>query len=118
MERKHVVVSELIGNCGITHDDGQSVYGVIHPLLKDGRPISLDFQGVTFFASPFFNAAIGRLLADFTLEFLRENLKPINLSNAGRDTWHRVIENAKSYYNSTVVREAVDSVLDEQALTA
>lgn len=118
MERKLVVVSQLIGNYGITLDDGDVLYAAIQPLLAGGYAVDLDFQGVTIFASPFFNAAIGRLLSSFSSDQLNANLNPINLSSAGTGTLRRVIENAKSYYGSPAVKDAVDRVLDERAMVA
>jgi STAS-like domain of unknown function (DUF4325) len=116
MGHKLILVSHIIGDYGITLDDGDTLYNTIAPLLSDGFSITLDFQNVTIFASPFFNASIGRLFATFSEDFLKTNLNRINLSSAGQGTLHRVIENAKVYYGSAVTQEAVDFVLSEQAI--
>jgi STAS-like domain of unknown function (DUF4325) len=116
MADKLVIVSQLVGNYGITLDDGEILHNVLYPLLEDGYSITVDFQGMTIFASPFFNAAIGRLLANFSAEFLKENLKPINLSAAGEGTLRQVIKNASAYYSNPVTRAAVDRVLHEQSI--
>jgi ABC-type molybdate transport system substrate-binding protein len=118
MEHQFIAVSQLIGNYGITLDDGDALYAALHPLLTEGRRVTLDFAGVTIFASPFFNASIGRLLAYFSSDFLNAHLTPVNLSAAGQGTLRRVIENAKAYHGSAAVQDAVDQVLDEQALVA
>jgi hypothetical protein len=115
MERHKVIVSELIGSYAITLEDGETIYSVIHPLLQSGNTIELDFQDVEIFASPFFNAAIGRLLAGFTADYLRAHLYPVNLLPVGEATLRRVIENAKEYYGSEAVQSAVEHLLDEQA---
>jgi hypothetical protein len=115
MECHKVVVSKLIGSYAITLEDGETIYSVIYPLLQSGNTVELDFQDVEIFASPFFNAAIGRLLAEFTPDHLRTHLNPTNLLPAGAGTLRRVIENAKEYYGSEAVQAAVDRVLDEQA---
>jgi STAS-like domain of unknown function (DUF4325) len=113
-----LAVSQLIGNYGITLDDGERLYAALYPLLEQGDTISLDFQDVTIFASPFFNAGIGRLLESFSAEQLNCHLIPINLSLAGQSALRRVIENAKAYYGSATVQNAVNGVLHEQAITA
>jgi hypothetical protein len=115
MERKEVIVSNLIGSYGITLQDGETIYGVICPLLQAGDTVVLNFQDMEIFASPFFNASVGRLLSKFTDEYLRTHLDPINLTRVGQATLRRVIENAKEYYENDDVRAAVDQVLDEQA---
>jgi hypothetical protein len=111
-----VIVSQLIGNYGITLDDGDTLYNVLYPLLQQGSSLTVDFQDVTIFASPFFNAAIGRLLASFSAGFLKENLKPINLSLAGEGLLERVIMGASDYYSNPATRAAVDRVLHEHSI--
>ena len=117
MERQSVTVSQLIGSYGITLNDGRTVYAAIQPLLTQGNIINLDFQDVTIFASPFFNAAIGRLFSEFDSDYLNEHLQFNNLSSAGNGTLRQVLKNAKDYYTSEVTREAVDRVLHEVAIS-
>ena len=45
----------------MTLEDGEAVYRQIHDPLVHGETVELDFDGVNIFASPFFNAGIGRL---------------------------------------------------------
>lgn len=116
MERKLVNVSELIGSYGITLNDGHAVYAAIQALLAEGNIVTIDFQDVTLFASPFFNAAIGQLLSEFKSDYLNEHLQFDNLSSAGNGTLRQVLKNAKAYYDSEVTRDAVDRVLHEAAI--
>ena len=110
---KYVVYSLIGENC-ITVDDGQKVYDLIHPDLVAGHPVELDFAGVSVFASPFFNAAIGRLLKDIKPEDLNRLLKVSNLIPVGMDVLKRVIENSKQYYSDKSIRKALDDILSEQ----
>jgi uncharacterized protein DUF4325 len=84
----------------ITQEDGQAVFDRITPSLKQGEGVELDFQGVTFVAPPFFNAAIGQLLRDFKREDLRRLLKLENLTGNGADVVRQVIDNAEKYYSA------------------
>jgi hypothetical protein len=106
---------ELIGENCITLEDGQKIYELIHPELSAGHLVELDFAGVGVFASPFFNAAIGRLLKDIKSEDLNRLLSVINLVPAGMSVLKRVIENSKQYYSDENIRKALDEVLFEQA---
>jgi len=110
-------VREEIGVNSITSDDGQKVYSVIYPELHLLRTVELDFTDVKIVASPFLNAAIGQLLKEFTPEQLNKYLKITNLSVLSRPILRRVIENAKDYYGSDIVRQAVDSVIAEKSRT-
>lgn len=105
----------LVGDDCITIEDGEKIYDLIHPELMAGRPVDLDFAGVGVFASPFFNAAFGRLLKDFTPEDLNRLLKVYNLTPVGRDTLKLVIENSNRYYRDPVFRKALDEILMEQS---
>ncbi len=88
---------------------------MIHPELAAGRPVELDFAGVRVFASPFFNAAFGRLLKDLTPEDLNRLLKVLNMTPVGRDTLKLVIKNSAQYYRDPAFRKALDEILMEQS---
>lgn len=111
---KYNVQGEIGENC-ITMEDGQKVYAQIHPRLQAKENVELDFAGVKIVASPFLNAAIGQLLRDTTPDDLNSYLRILNLSLTARPILRRVIENAKAYYSSDEMREAVDEVIDAAA---
>lgn len=104
----------LVGEDCITIEDGDKIYALIHPELAADRPVELDFAGVSVFASPFFNAAIGRLLKDFTPQDLNRLLKISNLAPVGMDVLKLVIKNSAQYYRDPALRKALDEILSEQ----
>ena len=79
------LVRETTDEDAITMDDGQNVHDRIKPELMAGREVELDFDGVSVFASPFFNAAIGQLLKDIDSETLNRLLRIENLNPLGHD---------------------------------
>jgi len=108
-------ILDLVGEDCITIEDGEKFYDLIHPELMTGHPVELDFAGVTAIASPFFNAAFGRLLEDLTPEDLKRLLNVSNLIPVGRNTLKLVIENSNQYYRDPVFRKALDEVLMAQS---
>src|SRR4030067_2544821 len=98
-------IQKMVGENCITLEDGQKVFDLIHPELLAGHIVELDFTNVTVFASPFFNAAIGRLLKDIKPEDLNHLLKITNLVPAGLTVLKRVIENSKEYYSNEGARK-------------
>lgn len=94
-------VYEITGQLAITLDDGENLYQKIHPALSSNEYVELDFENVTIFASPFFNAGIGALLRDISSENLNRLLKIENITPVGYDVLRSVIENAKQYYALT-----------------
>lgn len=107
-----VKVRQLIdGEDAITLEDGQLVYDRVHPELLAGRAVTLDFTGVTVFASPFFNGAIGQLLRDLQPDALNRLLQVVNLDPTGMDVVRQVIANSKRYYAEPNYRAAQEKVL-------
>lgn len=107
-------IKEMIGPRCIIKEDGQKIYDAIHMLLKHGQTITLDFEGVSQFASPFFNFAIGQLLKDVKKEDLVRLLKIEHISETGKQVIGRVIENAAQYHGNPDYRNIVDDILKQQ----
>ena len=114
----HLTIKDIIGPRCIVKEDGQRVYDRIHDTLKKKEPVTLDFSGVTQFASPFFNFAIGQLLKDIEEDDLRRLLQIENLDPPGRLVVERVIENASRYHTDVDYRKIVDDILGQQAREA
>ncbi len=108
-------IKDFIGQRCITSEDGQRVYVEICPKLKAAEDVQLDFDGVTIFASPFFNFAIGQLYRDISGEVLQKHLKAENLSSNGTMILNRVIKNSKVYYENPEHRKAVDEAMKRLA---
>jgi hypothetical protein len=108
-------VISIIGENCITVEDGEQIYQLIHTDLSKEQDVTLDFTGVSIFASPFFNAAIGQLLRDVPPQHLQSHLNIVGLSPHGNHILTRVIENAKRYYTNPHFRDSVEKVLAQQA---
>ena len=108
-------IKDKIGPRCIIKEDGQRIYDAIHELLKEGETITLDFAGVTQFASPFFNFAIGQLLIDLEEDDLNRQLQIEHLAETGQLVVDRVIENAAKYHGNKDYRKIVDDILEQQA---
>ncbi len=108
-------IKDKIGQRCIIKEDGQKIYDTIHQPMKQGETVTLDFKGVTQFASPFFNFAIGQLLKDNSEDDLRRLLQIENLTETGKLVVERVIENAAKYHGNKDHRKIVDDILEQQA---
>jgi len=110
-----IAVKDTIGPRCIIKEDGQKIFEAIHPPLQNGETVSLDFEGVAQFASPFFNFAIGQLLKDIKEDDLRRLLQIEHLNQTGTMVIERVIENAARYHGDKDYRKIVDDILEQQA---
>ena len=110
-----IFIKDKIGPRCIIKEDGQKVYEEIHDPLKNGETVTLDFENVNQFASPFFNFAIGQLLKEIKVDDLRRLLQIENLNESGRLVVKRVLENAAKYHGDKDYRKIVDDILEQQA---
>jgi hypothetical protein len=109
-----IKVKDLVGENCITREDGNKIYNLLFPQLSVNRHVTLDFSGTNIFASPFFNAGIGRLLKDFKKEQLDTLLKVNNLNPIGISLLKLVIGNSAQNYQDASYQQTVDEVLKEQ----
>ena len=108
-------ISDISGEHCVTSEDGQKVYDQITPKLRSNEKVFLDFGGVSVFASPFFNFAIGQLLKDFSPDKLNELLNVVGLTPDGTLVLKRVVQNASKYYQNKKTKEAFDATIEEEA---
>ena len=109
-----IKISDLTGPNCISYSDGLRIYDLLHSSLQKDSSVELDFEGVRVLVSVFLNAAIGRLLEDYSVEDLNRTLRISNLPAGGEETLRRVIETSNDYYHHPQVREALDKILTER----
>jgi hypothetical protein len=108
-------IKDTIGPRCIVKEDGQKIFNEICDPLKRGETITLDFNGVSQFATPFFNFAIGQLLNNMTEADVRSFLHFENLNETGKSVVERVIENAAKQHADKQYRDIVEEILTKQA---
>lgn len=108
-------IKEKIGPRCIIMEDGQKIFHEVFEPMKRGESVTLDFEGVSQFASPFFNFAIGQLLKEINENDVRRLLQIENLNETGTMVVERVIENAVKYHGNKDFRKVVDDILEQQS---
>lgn len=84
---------------------------ILEPLIKNNEDITVDFEGITRFASPFFNnsfASLGIVYGFNTIK--RIELK--NISETGKITYDTSLENAKLISESPQFKEEIDEIIN------
>ncbi|WP_414853239.1 STAS-like domain-containing protein [Brevibacillus sp. IT-7CA2] len=107
-------MKEITGNNCITMDQGQKVYELIMPALSKQTYVELNFEGISIYASPFFNVAIGKLLKDFSSADLNTYLKFENLNPTGLEVLKISISNSQQYFKDEKHKKVIDEVIREQ----
>lgn len=91
-------VFEVAGKNCVMNEDGEKIYNLILKEFDNKHSVKLDFTHVIYYASGFFNTAIGRLLDKYTQNDLRQNLFFEGLSEHGDYILKKCIQNAIKYY--------------------
>jgi len=97
----YMSVFELVGSpfC-VTSEDGERLYSLLVSHFRNEDVVTLDFEGIKVCASPFFNTAIGRLLAEITdSASFHRFLHWEHLSPSSERLLKTVIENAHQYWS-------------------
>ena len=99
-ERILLKIYEIVGSpIWVSTDDGQKVHDKIAAAFKAGRAVDLSFANRENLISAFLNAAVGQFYnGQLPEEFLKENLKAVDISEEDAETLRRAIENAKRYF--------------------
>lgn len=107
-------IAAQTGDACITIEQGEPLYEQVFARLRAGDSVTMDFRGVQVFASPFFNAAVGRLLKDFSIEDFRNRVIVEGLTPVGIALMERVIENSNRFYHDPAARKAIEDILNEE----
>lgn len=82
-----------------SQSSGEKLLNIIEPLIKDNAEFCVDFNGLTRFASPFFNNSFAKLALMYDFESIN-SIKILNLSEVGTIAYNTSIENAKLLLNN------------------
>ncbi len=94
-----ISISDIIGNKdAVSTEDGQKVFELISPLLREGTRVELSFDQIDWIISAFLNVAIGQLYGEFSDEDVSERLDVTGLDQMDRELLEKVVDNAKAYF--------------------
>lgn len=114
-EIKINVYNEVGGKAAVSDSDGQKIFEKINNALKSGNKVVLDFVNIDMLITAFLNTAIGQLYKeDYSVDFLRENVKTINLGQGDKDLLKTVLVRAKEYYQNPEYKAKLNEALKEE----
>lgn len=92
-------IYNIVGNeiC-VDPDDGKKVFENITKILDLEKKVVISFQNVEILTSDFLNTAIGQLYGKYTEEFIKKNIKIVQLAKDDILTLKLVTNTAKLYY--------------------
>ena len=99
----------------MTYEAGDVLNESLRKALALPENVEVDFAGTRVHMSPYFNASIAALLADYTLADLRQRLVIKNLPEQSVKTLQRCMDVAGEYYAKPEVRLRLESMLEAHA---
>lgn len=73
---------------------GEQLRGLLEERIKNKKEITVDFKGISRFASPFFNNSFAGLALVYGFDTIRE-IKIINISDIGKLAYDTSMDNAQ-----------------------
>ena len=96
-----------ISQYAMFEQDGIKLREAILKALQHEEMVILDFEGVDFFTTMYFNASIGWLVLTKGPSYVAEKIKTNNISELGQLTWKHSFENATRIGENEDYKEAV-----------
>ena len=91
---------------------GEILKEKLETYLLDNQDISVDFTGITRFASPFFNNSFAALAIIFGFEQI-EKITLLHLSEIGQRTYDTSMQNAKLIYEKPEFTNTIQEILNK-----
>lgn len=85
-------------NNAVSSDDGDLIFNKITTLIKQGKTVELNFEGISIITTAFLNSAIGQLYSLYNSEQLNSFIKITNVAEEDKILFKRVIQTAKNYF--------------------
>lgn len=113
---KSIKVSEYIKS-GFSSEDASKINSILDTELTELDPnddLVLDFSGVKFFTTRFFNLTLAKLLDQMGFADYKRIIRVVNLSDVGQVAYQHSFENAKRQLTmSSEEKDARTRVLEE-----
>lgn len=103
--------SGFIGPDCITSEDGEAVHSYLAASLAEGAAVTLNFEGVEVCSAPFFNALLGDLMKNQSVEEFQERVQVRGMDPNMKAVFHRAVHSSWEYFHDDQVRTVVDGTV-------
>ena len=108
-----IIIKDLTKEAA-SQTSGEKLLNIMEPFVKEHVEFCVDFDGLTRFASPFFNNSFSKLALVYGFELI-DSIKILNLSIVGTDTYNASIENAKLLSNDPKYAAKIKALLNTRS---
>ena len=108
-----VIKINSITRMAMTEDAGLLLRKEMLEAIQQDESVVLDFEGIDLFATPFFNASIGYFVMKLSPEKYKMQVRVINLSDLGKETYSHSYQNAVSVYENNTDLDMIGKITKE-----
>lgn len=108
----NINIFEVTGKAALSMQNGDKIYEIIKSNIGKGEEIDLDFAQVKIFATPFFNASLGRLASEYNTENLLKIIKVINIPKNGEDLIKTSMESSEEIKKSEEYQDKLAAIFE------
>ena len=92
-----IKISDISPRC-LTSSAGQILLSKLEYYLPINDKVILDFNGITMFASLYFNNSITKLIPNYPSSIINQRIVIINMNETGKKALSRSLEVGSEYY--------------------
>lgn len=111
-----ITLNELIGEHCQSVDQGQKLYRLIFPIIKEREGVEIDFAQVQSVLTPFLNAAFGKLFDFFHKDQLISLLSFRNISPEHLKKVNEYLDYVDRMDSDKLARETLEDMYEEDRL--
>lgn len=93
---------------GFSADDANKIIPLIQKALDQGDIAIVDFTGVKYYTTLFFNLAFTKYIGKLDKDKYNERIRPIGLTKAGQSAYDHSYENAVEYFSMSKKERKLD----------
>lgn len=97
------IAKEIDSIFACAYEDAQYVFELIFKAFKDKKKVIISFKNIDVLTISFLNTAVGKLYEEYSDEFIKENLKVVDISESYKVMLRRAIDKA-------TLRRTIDAV--------
>ena len=109
------LVDAVSENC-FSIDDGQTLFDLVFPELKERRSVEIDFNGIKSVLTPFLHSSIGKLMESYEKETVMEKLIFCNISQEQLKQVNNYINRIDQDQRQSSSRDSLRELFEEDEL--
>lgn len=107
---ENIIRISSMASMAMTEETGMKLRREIEKSMLDSDEVTLDFSGIEFFATPFFNSSVGYYIMQWSPEEFEKKVHLINLSELGEETYKHSYQNAISVMKGKIDTDTIGKI--------